>query len=169
MKVIRLIRKTTLAIIVVIFGVLVALTIVQVFMRYVMNNALMWGDEFMRFLMIWGINLSGGIGFYYQSHMAVDNILVKMPPMVQKIMRTIICALIVALACFYVWQGSILVEQNIVQIMPSLHISRAYLSVSLPISAVLWIIFSLTDLYYVWTGKEREPLIKSGQDLDRGE
>lgn len=161
MKIIEALRKILLTITIVIFGVLVALVIAQVFMRYVVGHAFMWGDELMRMLMIWGVFLAGSLCFYYQRHLAVDNLLTALPQKVKKIVHIVIALMIIGLACFYVHQGLALTENCSAQTMASLHISKAFCVVSLPVSAALWIIFEVADIYYIITDKPRTPLIES--------
>lgn len=163
MKIIETLRKILLTITIVIFGVLVALVIAQVFMRYVVGQAFMWGDELMRMLMIWGVFLAGSLCFYYQRHLAVDNLLTALPPKARKVVHVIISLLIIGLACFYVYQGLALTENCSAQTMASLHISKAFCVVSLPVSAALWIIFEVADIYYTIADKPRTPLIESAE------
>ena len=69
-----------MVIVVAIFGALVTLTVAQVFMRYVVGHAFMWGDELMRVLLIWGVLLAGGLAFYYHRHLALELRVQGLPP-----------------------------------------------------------------------------------------
>lgn len=158
MKIIEGLRKALMAILIIDFGVMVVIVIAQVFMRYIVGHALMWGDELLKTLLVWGVFLSIPLCIYYQRHMALDNLLLAMPLKVQKVMYTVIDAMIIAMAVFYIFAGIELTSKNVVQIMATLHISKAFSVVALPVSAVFWIVFTIADLYYIYTGKTRTPL-----------
>lgn len=172
MKIVEYLRKAIMALCITIFGTLVALVIIQVFMRYIVGHALMWGDELMRVLMVWGVMLAGGVAFYYRRHLALDYLLNAMPKKAQKILRTVIWVLIFGISIFYVYQGFKLASQNWVQKLPTLHFSMFYLQMSLPVSAILWLIFGINDLYFVHTDQEPKPLHPPGEEelkLEEGE
>ena len=134
-----------MAVVIAIFGALVTLTVAQVFMRYVVGHAFMWGDELMRVLLIWGVLLAGGLAFYYHRHLALDYLLVKLPPLPRKIVETAI------------WLSI------------TLHFSMFYVQIALPVSACLWIIFSINNIYCLLTGKALTPLHEDDQAVPKKE
>lgn len=158
-----------MAVVIAIFGALVTLTVAQVFMRYVVGHAFMWGDELMRVLLIWGVLLAGGLAFYYHRHLALDYLLVKLPPLPRKIVETAIWLSIILIGCFFVYHGSILAMNNIVQKLPTLHFSMFYVQIALPVSACLWIIFSINNIYCLLTGKALTPLHEDDQAVPKKE
>ena len=141
-----------MVIVVAIFGALVTLTVAQVFMRYVVGHAF-----------IWGVLLAGGLAFYYHRHLALDYLLVKLPPLPRKIVETAIWLSIILIGCFFVYHGSILAANNMVQKLPTLHFSMFYVQIALPVSACLWIIFSVNNIYCLLTGKTLAPLHEDDQ------
>ncbi|MFN3145727.1 MAG: TRAP transporter small permease [Paracoccaceae bacterium] len=53
-------------------GVMVAVTLTQVFMRYVLNNALPWPDEAARFCMLWMTGLVAATSYRRGGFVAID-------------------------------------------------------------------------------------------------
>lgn len=53
-------------------AVMVVVTLLQVFMRYVLNNALAWPDEAARFLMLWMTGLMAPSAFRWGGFVAID-------------------------------------------------------------------------------------------------
>lgn len=150
MKWVDTLHKLLLQVVVIIFGLLCGITMLQVIMRYVIGHALMWGDELARFLMVWGVFIAGGLAFYYRRHLALDYVIQKLPLLMQKLLRTVIWLFIFVLGGFYFINGYNYAMENWVQIMPTLGIPKTFVFISLPFSAILWIIFGINDLYLIW-------------------
>lgn len=140
---IRMILQT---VVMTIFAVLITLTIVQVFMRYVLNNPIMWADELMRLLMIWGTLLGCGLAIYYSKHISMDFVVEKFPKNVRKILHIIVWVLIIGFSVFYVYKGSLIAIGNKNTVLTALNLSKLYYFGSIPISGFFWIIFSVQKL-----------------------
>ncbi|MBG0775690.1 MAG: TRAP transporter small permease [Desulfovibrionaceae bacterium] len=54
-----------------IFGIMTVVIFVQVFCRYVLNDALSWSDELARYLFIWLTFLGASVAFYDDTHIKV--------------------------------------------------------------------------------------------------
>ena len=63
-------------------GLMVVCILIQVFMRYVMNNALPWPDEAARFLMLWMTGLMAPSAYRRGGFVAIDMIERFLPPRV---------------------------------------------------------------------------------------
>ncbi len=148
-----------MAVSVCIYGFLVCLVIVQVFNRYVLGHALMWGDELAKLLLVWGIMLAVPLCIYHKRHMGVDNLLAKLSPRNQKILWTFINLLIIGMGIFYIIEGFKLTGKNYVQIMATLHISKAVSYAAVPVCAIFWTLFAIADIFMVWAETPRTPLI----------
>lgn len=53
-------------------GIMVAITLLQVFCRYILNNALAWPDEAARFLMLWMTGLIAPTAYRHGGFVAID-------------------------------------------------------------------------------------------------
>lgn len=64
---------------VVAIAVMVAVTLLQVVMRYVFNNALPWPDEAARFCMLWMTGLMAPTALRHGGFVAIDSLLMALP------------------------------------------------------------------------------------------
>lgn len=63
-------------------GLMVAAILVQVFFRYVLNNALPWPEEASRFLMLWSTSLMAPTAFRRGGFVAIDMVIRMLPRIV---------------------------------------------------------------------------------------
>lgn len=56
-----------------------SLTILQVFMRYVLNNPLSWSEELARYAFIWFVYISGSYAVKFQRHVRLTFIVNNLP------------------------------------------------------------------------------------------
>lgn len=54
------------------FGVMVVVSLAQVFFRYVLNDSLTWSEELARYLFVWVSFLGAAIALHRKMHIAVD-------------------------------------------------------------------------------------------------
>lgn len=126
-----------------IFFSITFLTIIQVFMRYIFNNPLMWGDEMVRLLLIWGTLLGCGLAIYYSKHINLDFIIEKFPEKIKGFIYLIGWTLIICLSVFYVYKGFLIAIHSKGTLLTALNLSKMYYYGSVPISALFWIFFSI--------------------------
>lgn len=126
-----------------IFAVLVLLTIVQVFMRYVLSSPLMWADEFMRLMLIWGTLLGCGLAISASKHIAIDFLVEKLPQRLRAAVQLLVWFLIIAFAVFYIYKGALIAFGAITTKLPSLGISKLFYYGAIPVGAISWLIFSV--------------------------
>ncbi len=85
-RILALINGTLLAvgrhISVVLMGLMVLAILIQVFFRYVLNNALPWPDEAARFMMLWLTGLVAPTAYRRGGFVAIDMLVLMMPRVV---------------------------------------------------------------------------------------
>lgn len=54
------------------FCAIVVVTLVQVFMRYVLSSPLTWAEELSRYIFVWAIMVSIGIGVVDEAHIRLN-------------------------------------------------------------------------------------------------
>jgi TRAP-type C4-dicarboxylate transport system permease small subunit len=64
---------------VVLMGLMVVVILIQVFARYVLNNALPWPDEAARFMMLWLTGLVAPTAYRRGGFVAIDMVVVMLP------------------------------------------------------------------------------------------
>lgn len=76
--------------------VMVAVILLQVFFRYVLNNALPWPDEAARFCMLWMTGLMAPIALRRGGFVAIDMIEIMLPAVVRTILGLVLLVLCLA-------------------------------------------------------------------------
>lgn len=71
--------------------VMVFVILLQVFMRYVLNNALPWPEEAARSLMIWMMAFMAPSGYRWAAFVSINMVVDSMPPLLR---RTLVLALL---------------------------------------------------------------------------
>ncbi|MBW7057466.1 TRAP transporter small permease subunit [Paracoccus bogoriensis] len=81
-------------------AIMVAVTILQVFQRYIMNNALPWPDEAARFCMMWMTGLMAPTAFRRGGFVAIDFLPMLLPALLARLLNIVL--LLVSLAVLVV-------------------------------------------------------------------
>ena len=77
-------------------AVMVAVTIVQVFCRYILNNALPWPDEAARFGMLWMTGLMAPTAFRRGGFVAIDIVPLMLPATLARLLNLVLLSLSLA-------------------------------------------------------------------------
>ena len=88
---------------------MVIVILLQVFFRYVLNNALPWPDEAARFLMLWMTGLIAPSAYRWGGFVAIDMIISSMP----KVAGNVLTVLLLILSLFILIVGLKLGLQHI--------------------------------------------------------
>lgn len=116
---------------------------IQVFFRFVLNDALPWPEEASRFLMIWALFLGGAYAFFEREHASITFFCRRLPSWARRTNDIFIHVVIIAFlgALMYGgWQ-----EMSMLKGMStgSLRISRAIPYAAIPISSIIYIAFAI--------------------------
>ena len=76
-------------------ALMVVAILIQVFFRYILNNALPWPDEAARFFMLWMTGLMAPTAFRRGGFVAIDMLLVALPRVLGSVIN--ICLLLLSL------------------------------------------------------------------------
>lgn len=128
---------------------------VQVISRYVFGDSVTWTEEASRYLFIWLIFLTIGIGFKENKHISIDIILDLCPPIVQKVMKQVVYLLVFSLSVFFVYEGYILVQQMMIfgQTSANMQIPMWFVYLALPVGFLLTTIRLLQVSINLWTNQ----------------
>lgn len=134
------------------------LILTQVVSRYVLGDSITWTEEASRYLFIWLIFLSIGIGFRDNKHIGIDIIIDALPKMAQKVLKQIIYLLVLGFSLLFVWEGYILVlnMQMFGQTSANMQIPMWWVYLALPIGFVLACIRLIQASINLWTMKDKE-------------
>ncbi|WP_196260117.1 TRAP transporter small permease [Pelagibacterium limicola] len=133
-------------------AILVAISVIlvaQVFMRYVVNNPLVWAEELARYLLIWCTMIGTSLAVKESRHIVVDFAPVLFGPRSIGLFRMIS---MVGIICFsavitYYSVPFVLRVQQMNQLSPSLEIPMWCVYLALPVGAVASIIRALQQIY----------------------
>lgn len=89
-----------------------ALVFANVFLRYVFNYALSWGDEIITYSLLWLVFLGSGVAARQGAHISMEAVLTLLPARMQRgnaIVVNSVCALLSALVGFLGWRLAVAV------------------------------------------------------------
>ena len=97
-----------------VLSALVVYTFVAVFMRYIINRPVYWGEEFQLLCIVIIVFFGAGAGFRTGSHIAIDFLVELFPPKVRKAITVIIYLAVLVVMIYFFMQSSALVRQMFV-------------------------------------------------------
>ena len=90
-----------------------ALVFVNVFLRYVFNYALSWGDEVITYSLLWLVFLGSGIAARQGAHISMEALLTLLSPRTQRrnaVLVNAVCAVLSAVVGFLGWRLAVAVR-----------------------------------------------------------
>jgi|TARA_R110000744_G_scaffold91231_4_gene177059 TRAP-type C4-dicarboxylate transport system permease small subunit len=117
----------------VLVSAMISVILLQVFCRYVLNNALPWPEEAARALMIWMMAVVAGEAYRKGSFVAIDMLIFALPERTSRILKLLlfICAGIVLYKL--VTLGIDFFERGFRARAATIHISRAWIYLAMPV------------------------------------
>ncbi len=122
---------------------------INVALRYLTNDSILWSEEVARYLMVWLTFLGIGLVLRLGGHMAVDSLQEALPQAAARAMRLAVVALLAAFCLFMIWVGIDYVDRTAVQSTPVTEIPFSYIAASIPLgfSLMLWHLFAMAAGY----------------------
>lgn len=131
-----------------VLGIMVIIAIWQVFTRYVLNSPSTVSEEILRYSLIWVSMLGAAYAFGQKKHIAIEFIVEKLPKNKALPVSVIIEVLVLTFASVVmVIGGSKIVALTMAQSSAALGIPMGFIYLSLPVSGVLIIGYSLLTIY----------------------
>jgi len=81
-------------------AILILLTFIGVFARYIANAPINWLEEVQLFCLVWIVFAAGGGAFRTGNHVAIEMIVDMMPKPLQKVMNWVITVIVVAVLLY---------------------------------------------------------------------
>lgn len=138
------------------FIVMVALTVWQVFTRYILNNPSSWSEELVSYMFAWMALLGSSLVTAERGHMNIPILVEKASPNVQKLIECFqeLIAFIFS-AVILVYGGIQITNLAMGQMTSSLGLAVGYFYIVLPLSGILNMIFTILNIIDIYKGKER--------------
>lgn len=136
-------------------AILVLVVLWGVLSRFVISMPSPWTEEVATHLLAWVALLGGAVGFSKKQHLGVDFIHNKLHPDAQRMLTIIVQVLVILFAfCVMVWGGTTLVMKTLAigQVTPTLNLPMGYVYLSVPVSGLFFILFSVEQAYEICVG-----------------
>lgn len=141
------------------FIIMILVSLYQILSRYILKNPSAFSEEFLRFSIIWLSMLGIAYAFGKKSHLAITFMKDKLNIKEGTIVDIVFYIIFIIFAFFIMVKGGTnAVSIALYQISPALGIPMGFVYLSLPISGVMIIIYSILnikdDLYLRNKGEE---------------
>jgi TRAP-type C4-dicarboxylate transport system permease small subunit len=148
MKIVNVINKTLEVILVTIVILQAVLLMVSVLLRYLFNSPIIWGDEIVRYSLIWMTFVGAAMATKEKQHIQVDVIDTVLPKLGQKITNWFVDVVVVGFMVFLIYYGIRMTDFQRGMFGETLSwFSYAYVYVSIPIGALFSIFFTITKYF----------------------
>jgi TRAP-type C4-dicarboxylate transport system permease small subunit len=136
--------------------------IIQVFLRYVLQQDWRGSDEYVRILLLWVIFLGAAIATKRVAHLGVNILARRLPPRVVRFLDIAIYLIICGVAAVMIYQGAIIADRGFTNTFTMSGVPVGYQYIALPISGILILLYALYNLI---TGKP--PVPENGADTEK--
>lgn len=129
-------------------SVMVVMAIWQVFTRFILKSPSTTSEEFLRFSLIWLTMVGGAYVYGKNQHLAVVFVARKFPKAAQAVIGLFVEACVMLFSIVILILGGANAFKNAIgQVSPALRLPMEYLYLSLVVGGVLFLIYSLINLY----------------------
>jgi TRAP-type C4-dicarboxylate transport system permease small subunit len=139
--------KLLLGICFVLMLAMVAIIFGQVVARYAFSNSLTWSEEVGRYLFVWMTFLGTALAVRNRSHVALDVLIGKLPPLLRKPVIAFGYLTMMALACVMIYAAVNMMTLGSRQVSAALQIPMKWVYLVLPVSGVMIIFYLAKNLY----------------------
>lgn len=156
LKVIDFINKWVLFILAILFGVMAAIIIFQVFSRFFLGLPLAWSEEIARLIMAYTVFLGAGIALGKGRLIAVEFLLEKLSDSKRNVLIIIIQIIAIFFFILLFIQGMKMIDQVHSQLSSAMRIPMSLFYASIPIGSILLMINSIGVMLEIFSRKEGE-------------
>lgn len=114
-----------------------AIVFINVALRYLTSESIVWAEEVARYLMIWLTFLGIGPVLRIGGHVAIDNLQDAVPAATARLLRVVIAAIVFGFCVFLIWVGMGFASRTMVQTTPVLEIPFGYIAAAIPVGGAL--------------------------------
>ena len=139
--------------------------IINVFMRYVLNSGLRWGEEVAKLFMVWFTFIAMAVGVKQGLHISLHLLPKKLPAWLNTILSLLKDVITLIIAVVFMIYGIKLVQFTSTSIMPATEWPSSILYMILPLAAVLIASEALMDIFKIEDNPEMiDSLLKNKGD-----
>lgn len=140
--VIKWLRRVTEIATVILFCAFTVVVLMAVFFRFVINESIIWSEEFVRFSLFWTVLLGAGLVTLDNTHLRIDLIHRYLRPAGQRIVQNLVHTISFVFAAILFWHGISLVRRSITT-SPALGFPMRWVYLAMVVGAALIMIFTL--------------------------
>jgi TRAP-type C4-dicarboxylate transport system permease small subunit len=129
-----------------VLGLLIVFLVISVFSRYAMDLGLPWSDELARLLFVWIVLVGFAVAVRHRANVGVDWLVAKLSPGIRRMVVVAQDVIVLAFSVFFTWEAWVTVGFSLMQSLPALDITIAWLYGSALAAGVLMIIFGIANL-----------------------
>lgn len=136
-------------------GVMSIVVFAQVVFRLT-SGSLPWSEELARYLMIYMVYIGTSIGVKRCSHIAVEVVMDRCPPSVQKVVELLVDVLMMVAFVVICVYGFKIVNITMMQKSPAMQIKMGYVYMSMVIGGALMLLHCVNNMINTITGYQPE-------------
>ena len=125
------------------FMFIVILTLLQVFFRYILNDALSWSAELTKIVFVWMTFLGSAVAVNRSRHMRIDTVVTLVPQRARMVIDILMQAGIVMFLVVISWQGLAIIERSARILTGALRWPRSVFFIPVVVSGVLMSLYSV--------------------------
>lgn len=123
----------------------------QVIFRYVFSDSLIWAEEVARYALVWSSMLGAAVAYRQGALVAVTDLLVRLPPLLQRLAVRVVHLLILGFALMLTWQSWWLTMRSFArhELTTALQMDIAWVQLAFPVGGALMTIVAIEA---IWRG-----------------
>lgn len=127
------------------FAVTLAVVVVNVFTRYILNYTFIWGQEVATSCFVYTVFLGAAWGLRTHQHVGVDLLVEKLPTGTRRVVHLITDLIILVLNCYITYLSVQFTYSSRIKTMPIMKISSVWLNSALILGFGLMAVYSLVN------------------------
>lgn len=138
--------RLTMAVLGLLIGAIVVITLAAVWTRYVMDDPLSWTEQVSRILFVWMTFLGAAVLYRQRLHITIDMFVVMLPAAPRRAVYWIVELIVLAFIVVFLVYGYRLSVTTLNQTFGALDISPATFYAAAPVASLLMVIFFIEKL-----------------------
>ena len=140
----------------ILLSIMLAITFIQVILRYVFNNPTMWAEEVTLTILLWFGYFAIAMGVGDDSHMSIEFFYQTLSKPMRKILDIIKQIIMIGFSTLMVYYGNQMVQNAQGKLLPASQISRIMIYLPLSIGGILMVLYSIAHLIRIFTSPKIE-------------
>ena len=136
-------------------GIMSVVVFAQVIFRLTAGS-LPWSEELARYLMIYMVYVGTSIGIKRGTHIAVEVIMDRCPPSLQKVVEILVDLMMIAAFVILCYYGMKIVNIPMMQKSPAMQIKMGYVYMSMVLGGALMLLHCVNNMINTITGYKPE-------------